>query len=259
MSDLNYKILMSGSSGNCVVIEDVMFDLGGINIKHFPELLQLNNIDMNNINFLTHSHAHSDHYNPSLDWKLYQQYPQLDFVVRKSMYERLWSDMNITKRHKHLDTVEHLQQRILKMPDVWQSNKLIIKAFDLPHGDTRSTGYVGYSKETKSTFFFGTDFDSISVLPHLKHIDHVFIEANHEANWMGKLFGKGVIPTEWVVESTSRHLSIEDSKTYANMISSSDPDIHYLHKSSRFFDIDNLNVDDLIRTGQAVPIEKYQN
>lgn len=252
MRKLNYNILASGSSGNCVVIEDVMFDLGGINIKHFPEFSK--DIDMNNIQILTHSHPHSDHYNPSLDWWLYRHYPNLKITVRSHMYQRLWNDMDQLKRHKHLDTEFNRKQRLIKTPDIWETDKLVIKSFDLPHGSILSTGHYGFNKETNATFFMATDFDSINILPLIHNVDYVFIEGNHERDFVQKLHDRGLILKDWVIESSSRHLSIEDSRTYANMIASPDAEIHYLHKSSRFFDLANITNEELIDSGQTYKI-----
>ena len=54
-SKLNYEIIASGSSGNCVVIEDMMFDVG-VPYSKIRKYLY-------NIKYLFISHAHSDHIN----------------------------------------------------------------------------------------------------------------------------------------------------------------------------------------------------
>lgn len=250
---------MSSSSGNSTIIDDVMFDLGGINKKWLPELLKNNEVDMTKVKYLVHSHEHGDHYNAVVERYIYKTYPWITVLVRRHMYERLMKDMRELKRGKPLDTEENLEKRFKVMPDVWQTPRMYIHAFDLPHGDTISTGYIGVDKESGTKFFFATDFESIDALPKAHDIDHIFIEANHQDDFMYKLYDKGVILKDWAIKSSSRHLSIEDAMTYANLVGTkNNKDVHFLHKSSRFFDTENVDVQKLIDGGQATSITDIQ-
>lgn len=224
MCNIDYDIAYSGSSGNAVRIENILFDIG----KPYKDIKQL----VDRVDAIFISHKHPDHLNLAAYNQIRLNHPFL----------RIFGPMNVwTELHnKGCDTqafyVTHQHQNIF-------INGTTIKIFEAKHeAGVITNTYECYLKDLTS-FVFGTDFYDFNDLPQGKY-DAFFIEANHDANYLQYLADKdfdgdiGAVP-HWMTHSTGRHTTKQQAMEYyvAHRLSQ-DSIFEPLHKSSRFY---NLN------------------
>ena len=92
-----YSILASGSSGNCIIINDIIALDMGIPFKLLGEYAKT-------IKLAFISHRHSDHFNPATIKKLHTLRPTVRFCVGDFLYQEL-IDIGINK--KNIDVIKH--------------------------------------------------------------------------------------------------------------------------------------------------------
>lgn len=103
-----YSILASGSSGNCIIINDIIALDMGIPFKLLGEYTKT-------IKLVFISHQHSDHFNPATIKRLHDLRPTVRFCVGDFLYQKL-IDIGINK--KNIDVIKHnkiYDYRILKI------------------------------------------------------------------------------------------------------------------------------------------------
>lgn len=103
-----YSILASGSSGNCIIINDIIALDMGIPFKLLGEYAKT-------IKLVFLSHCHSDHFNPATIKRLHNLRPTVRFCVGDFLYQKL-IDIGINK--KNIDIIKHnniYDYKILKL------------------------------------------------------------------------------------------------------------------------------------------------
>ena len=75
---MNYEIIGTGSKGNCVIIENIMFDCG-VPAKQF------NRIDLKKIKYVFLTHIHQDHIKKNNLKRLLTK----DIFCNKEVFEKL--------------------------------------------------------------------------------------------------------------------------------------------------------------------------
>lgn len=204
MTVLKYEIVKSGSSGNCVIIEDVMVDCG-IGFKEIRDKLY-------KIKYLLLTHNHSDHIKQTTLKSLKKQFPRIVIIGN---YE-IQSKYGVT-----IISNEGF--------DVLTKDYIFIP-FDCPH-DCKTQGFAW--EYNNQRIIYATDTTTLKNAPDQKY-DYLFIESNHDKLKL-EMAGKGKYGYD-AYRSGMRHLSIQNSKAfyYVNRVDKNSKWIE-LHKSNRFY------------------------
>lgn len=204
---INYKIIGSGSSGNSVLIGDMLFDVGLPYGKIKPYLKDVRYI------FITH--RHSDHLKMPTVRYIKRDYPKIVWIGSWDVATR------IVLNHVIGDTT------VLKFKD------RTIKCFPCVH-DVPCHGYVVEVKGAR--FIYATDTSTLEHAPKLKY-DYMFIESNHDESKIRAIMGKAKKLYGYDAwENAMRHLSTQKSKAFYYIHRrSKDSEWIELHKSGRFY------------------------
>lgn len=202
-----YEIIQSGSSGNCVIVGDMMFDCGVPYSKVRKHLYE--------IKYLFITHRHSDHLNTNTFRAIKKEFPRIKVIANWDVAYQVPVD-NIVGD----DTEIKLKDRT-------------ITSFSCPH-DVVCHGFTVQTK--KNTMIYATDTTTLENAPKLEY-DFLFIESNHDENKIRaiqntsrKLYGYDA----W--EGAMRHLSTQQSKAFYYMYRKDESSEWVeLHKSERFY------------------------
>lgn len=206
MTELDYNIIATGSTGNAVRIENMMFDCG-IPYKDMKE-------ELYKVDSLFITHSHSDHVKPATLAAIHKDFPRI----------KVYANANVAYQFD-VDVVVGTAKIKLK------KNRVVIP-FDGVH-DVPVTGYIIQMK--KMNILYMTD-TSIVKMPEDFPLDYVFLESNHDENKlraMAKQYRRrGYNP----LESSLRHLSTQKCKEfYFIHRRNKDSKLIELHMSHRFY------------------------
>lgn len=206
MTKLDYKIISSGSKGNCVIIEDMMFDCG-VPYKWVKE-------DLYKISYLLLTHRHTDHINKMTINKIIQKYPRIKIIENYDLGDIFKSQYLVG------DETE------IKLKD------RTIQAFKCVH-DVPCSGYVVRMKAID--FIYATDTASLDYAPKIKY-DYMFIESNHDEKKIEQIRNRSDVYGYDAWAGAMRHLSTQKSQLFyfLNRKSKKSERIE-LHKSERFY------------------------
>lgn len=221
---IDYDIAYSGSSGNAVRIENLLFDIG----KPYKDIESL--VDQVDAIFI--SHKHPDHLNLPAYRKIRLKHPFLRIFGPMNVWVKLHNEGADTKNF----IVTHQHETLYV-------NGTVVKIFEAKHEAGVTTNTYECYLPNLTSFVFGTDFYDFNDLPQGKY-DAFFVEANHDARYREYLADKyfdgstTAIP-QWMIHSTSRHTTKQRAmKYYLDHRISSDSIFEPLHKSSRFYSLD---------------------
>ena len=205
--NLEYEIIKSGSDGNCVIIEDMMFDCG-VAFNAIRDKLY-------GVRYLFITHAHSDHLNIKTFDAILREFPRIKTIAN-------WH-VNYSVPINHVvgsETVLTFKDRT-------------VQAFDCIH-DVPTSGFV--VGRNGQNLIYATDTSTLENAPDLTY-DYFFLESNHDENIIEairndsqKLYGYDA----W--KGAMRHLSIQKSKAfYYTHRRTKDSVWIELHQSERFY------------------------
>jgi len=208
MSDkLDYHIIGTGSSGNAVRIENLMFDCG-LPYAHMKE-------ELYNCDALLITHAHTDHIKPSTFTKIRTDFPNIKIYAN---YDVAYQFENITN--------------IINEGIPFHVYHWLITPFECSH-DIPCHGFV--MQQPNLNVIYATDTSSLDNALKIKY-DYLFLESNYDEdklNMIAKTYEtRGYDP--WI--QAHRHLSNQQCRTfyYLNRKSKSSKLIE-LHQSKRFY------------------------
>lgn len=182
MNNMNYRILTTGSSGNSVLIENILID-AGLTKKKLCDL-----IDLNIVEYVFISHKHADHCNLPLIRYFIQN--GVNVFLPQGVVEKLYLegkiDVNEYDNITQFDDQVTLPCGEITVTPVPQKHwDLINFAFVIEKGDTR--------------YLYSTDLDTLEPselgdgLYHLGQFDVIFLEGNYDEEWL----------REYIIESIS--------------------------------------------------------
>jgi ribonuclease BN (tRNA processing enzyme) len=202
---MDYKIISSGSKGNCVIINDVMVDCG----VPFRQIKQ----HLYDIKYLLLTHIHSDHINKKTLQLINQEFPKIKVIGNFEVHQT-WNCNIIANAGFRVETDDY-----------------IFFPFECFH-DVLCYGYV-WEFEGKRIIYC-TDTGSLENAPDFKY-DYFFIESNHDEKKLEKARNeyKGSYNPYL---SGKRHLSTQAAKGfYYQYRRNIDSEFIELHKSERFY------------------------
>ena len=210
MNEINYKIIASGSKGNCAIIENIMIDIG-VAFKSIEN-------ELKNIKYILITHIHRDHLNATTFKSIKKKYPHIKIFANYEVANRVGRE-NITKMMGDSTCIS-------------LSDNFEIRSFKCFH-DVEVLGFVIIISSTN--IIYATDTYSLEEAPKLEY-DYLFLESNYDENIVNKLMNKRSKYGYDVFESAKRHLSTQQSKAFYYM-HRRDKQSKWieLHQSGRFY------------------------
>jgi ribonuclease BN (tRNA processing enzyme) len=202
---IDYKIISSGSSGNCVIIGDVMIDCG-VSFNKIKE-------DLYSIKYLLITHIHSDHLNKVTLQQIIKKFPRIVIIGNYEVHGAA-----------HTNIIANAGFPV-------QTEDYIFYPFECEH-DVLTYGFV--FEQNGKRIIYCTDTGSMDEAPD-GQFDYFFLESNHDEEKLEAARGlkKGTYDPYL---SGKRHLSTQRAKAFYYMRRSGrEAEFIELHKSSRFY------------------------
>ena len=209
---LDYHIIASSSDGNAVRVGNILFDCG-VPFKVLKEDLYL-------VDYLLITHDHHDHVKPATLRSIVREFPNI----------RIFSTYRVAQMNDSVVPI-NLDYLPLELGDK------LVYAVEVPH-DVVTYGYIVQGPDT--AYVYATDLGDTKSLTEVcqglgVRFDAVFLEANYDPE---KLRALG---NEWrgnynpYHDSTSRHLSTDESSLFYARFKKEGGKHIELHKSHRFY------------------------
>ncbi len=183
---LDYKIISTGSKGNCVIIEDIMIDCG-VPFKDIKD-------ELYNIKVLLLTHIHSDHINKSTLNKIQKLFPHIEIFGNYEVYQS-FPDSNV---------------RVVNATYPFKAGEYEITPFECVH-DVLCYGYVWEVKD--QDVIYATDTSTLEHAPNQKY-DWFFIESNFSEEKLSQIASNYTRRGYDPVKNAMRHLSSKQAKTF---------------------------------------------
>jgi phosphoribosyl 1,2-cyclic phosphodiesterase len=202
---MNYKIISSGSKGNCAIVNDVMIDCG----IPFSKLKQ----ELYNIKYLLITHTHGDHLKPKTIASIARNFPRIQIIGNYEVND-VYNCNHIANANFEIETDDYTFMPFECVHDV------------LCYGFTWNT--EGHE------IIYATDTSTLENAPK-KQYDYFFLESNHDEQKLNDVrdeYKGGYNP----YLSGKRHLSTQAAKAfYYQYRKTPDAELIELHKSARFY------------------------
>lgn len=202
---MKYEIISSGSKGNCVIINDVMIDVGVPFSKIKDHLYD--------IRYLLLTHIHSDHIKPATLNNIKSLFPRIKIIGNYEVHQVY--GVGILANAGYEIVTEHYT----------------FKPFECVH-DVLTYGFTWTFEDNE--IIYATDTSSMHNAPKGSY-DYLFIESNHSEKKLDMIIGQskgGYNP----YLGGKRHLSTEQAKSfYYTHRKSRESEFIELHKSHRFY------------------------
>jgi phosphoribosyl 1,2-cyclic phosphodiesterase len=203
---MEYKVISTGSKGNCVVVGgDVMIDCG-ISFNKIKE-------DLYGIKYLIITHTHTDHLNTKTLQQIASIFPRICIIGNYEVHS-IYNCNIIANAGFEIETDDYT-----------------FYPFELSH-DVLCYGYT-WTKEGKE-IIYATDTSTLENAPEKKY-DYFFIESNHDEEKLAAVKNekKG---TYSPFASGKRHLSTQQAKAFYFMHRrDQESKLIELHQSARFY------------------------
>lgn len=155
----DYKIINTGSDGNCIIInENIMLDCG-LSYTKIKKYIK-------HIKFIFISHKHSDHFNKTTFKRIIFEHPNIKFIVGEYMVEEL---VKIGAKPKNIWA--------LQLDNWYDIGFCKVKMDMLFHDVPNNCLHIWFYNDDK--ILYATDTSKINHVT-AKNYTHYFIEANYE-------------------------------------------------------------------------------
>lgn len=202
---LDYEILSSGSHGNAVRIENILFDCG-IPYKNLRKVLP-------KIKYLLITHAHSDHICPATLKKIKSDFPRIKII----------GNWDVDFKH---GVTYRATEKAFEMGD-W-----VVKPFECIH-NVLTYGYV--LEQGKMSLIYATDTNNLDMIARSVKFDYIFIEANYDEIKLNEMRKRNDYKYD-VFRNAQRHLSKQKSEAFYYIHRKNKDSLYVeLHKSARFY------------------------
>lgn len=214
MSELDYRILSSGSTGNAVRIRNIMIDCG-IAFSKMKE-------DLYKCQYLLITHDHQDHVKPAVLNMIAQQFPNIE----------IYSTYKVARLN---DAVTAINTDYLP---IWLEKALCnMYAVPVPH-NTLCFAYVFMFDDLDVVY--ATDLKNTDGLSQFTEkgklrYDYTFLEANYDETKLRMLGDSWHGQYNAYVDSSERHLSRDESLRFYVKYRKEGGEYIELHKSTRFY------------------------
>jgi len=202
---MKYEIISSGSKGNCVIINDVMIDVG-VPFGKIKEHLY-------DIKYLLLTHIHGDHIKPATLKNIKSLFPRIKIIGNYEVHMTVGVDI------------------IVNAGFPVETDDYSFLAFECIH-DVVTYGFVWKFEDNE--IIYVTDTSSLINAPKKKY-DYLFLESNHDTYKLEQAINQvkgGYNP----YLGGKRHLSTQDARAfYYTHRKGRESEFIELHKSHRFY------------------------
>ena len=204
--DLEYKIISTGSKGNCVILhKTVMIDCG----VPFSKIKE----DLYGIKYLLITHIHSDHLNIKTLQQIASQFPRIKIIGNYEVHS-MYNCNIIANAGFEIETNDYIFYPFENFHDV------------LCYGFTWE--YDGLE------IIYATDTSSLNNAP-IKKYDYFFLESNHDEEKLEAVRNEKKGSYNPFL-SGKRHLSTQQAKAFFHMNKrDQNSKLIELHQSARFY------------------------
>ena len=211
---MEYKILATGSSGNCVVIGNVMVDCG-ISFNRLKE-------ELYGIDYLIITHIHTDHLKEKTYERIRKQFPHIAVISHFQVAQKLNGDVDFV-----VDIGESLE-----------IGEYTFHTFQAIHDVVNCGWYWQVQEEDKTLdIIYVTDTEDLSHAPEDMLFDYLFLESNHDENKLNAIKKNAKKKYGYdAYTSGLRHCSTQKCKAYYyKHRKEKDSELIELHQSERFY------------------------
>ena len=193
---MNYKIISSGSKGNCTILEDVIAIDMGVSyskVKDYAKALKV----------VLLTHCHSDHFKATTISKLVNEHPNIKFVCADYLVNELSQLMSINNIY------------VLEINKMYDLGLCKLAMFPLIH----DVPNVGWRIEINGhRCIYATDTKSIDHVV-AKNYDLYLIEANYDLPETLKRINEKRKNGEYIYEirAINNHLSIQQAHDFIDL------------------------------------------
>lgn len=227
---MNYRVIASGSSGNCVIYKDiVMIDLG---IKLKDKELITPFLDSLKIILLTHEH--SDHIQmPLLKW-IIENYPNIMIAYPEYMQDFMNEHLvKYNRSTKEYEQIEIPKFKVIEIGKNYNFGLFKLTTVNLYHDVDNCAYYIRFIEDDYSVFH-ATDtytLDNIKI-PHTTSL--IAIEHHHKTKHYNKVIEEKISEGKHSHEIGARnvHLSFEDAEEFLKRNKLYGSEVLRLHVSS---------------------------
>lgn len=210
------NVIATGSSGNCVILDDLIAIDMGIPYKQIEPYVR-------DLRLVLLTHRHGDHFNPATIRRLHRERPNLRFGCCE------WLVRPLLDAGVHPRVIDVYSTASNTAFTEYDRGRVIVLAFPLAH-DVENCGYkICVNNETA---FYATDtatLDGVSA----PGFDLYMIEANHTAAEITERINRKLAAGEFVYEyrAAAGHLSKEKADAWlAQNATPGKSRVVYLHK-----------------------------
>jgi len=202
---MNYKIISTGSKGNCVIVNDVMIDCG-VSFKEIKD-------ELYSIKYLLFTHTHSDHVNIKTLQQIATKFPRITIIGNYEVHS-IYNCNIIANAGFEIVTDDY-----------------VFYPFECVH-DVLCYGFT-WTFEGQE-IIYATDTSTLNNAP-IKKYDYFFLESNHDEAKLEEVRNERKGSYNPYL-SGKRHLSTQQAKAfyYLHRRSQEAPLIE-LHQSARFY------------------------
>ena len=209
---LDYNVIASGSSGNAVRIGNILIDCG-IPYKYLKE-------ELYKVDFLLITHDHSDHINRTALKRIVKEFPNI----------KIYSTYKVARINENIVAINTDYLPIWLNDDEMYAIEVIHNTVTFAYVLVFPDANVLYATDLRRT----DELERFSDEKHLKY-DYIFLEANYDD------YKLDAVKNEWhgqynaYIDSTSRHLSKDQSLKFYSKYRNEGGEYIELHKSKRFY------------------------
>lgn len=209
LDEIDYHIIGSGSSGNCVRIENIMIDIG-LPYKHIKE-------DLYDTDIILITHTHYDHIKDSVYRTIRKEFPNIKIAGNHEVAAKYDIDF------------------ICNEDTPFKMNEYTITPFRGKH-NVLCYGYIWTVKG--KDIIYCTDSSDFENSPQDKKYDYLFLESNHDHNKLMAISRQNQYKKYGynAYQAGVRHCSTQKCLSfYYRHRKSKDSKLIELHKSDRFY------------------------
>lgn len=213
-SKMQFKILGTGSKGNCVVVNNIMFDCG-LPFKKIKE-------DLYDIDTLLLTHIHSDHVKESTLKNIVVMFPHI----------KIYGNYEVAQVFREFPII------VVNENVPFFAAGLEITPFKCIH-DVLTYGYVW--EQDGEMYIYATDTSDLRNAPTSRNgepmkYDYLFLESNHDERKVEEILKQSGKYKYNAYAGSKRHMSTQAAKGfYYSHRKSKDSKFIELHQSSRFY------------------------
>lgn len=168
---MKFKVIASGSKGNMIYIETelakVILDCG-VSYGHAKLLLQLDEVDIDEVDFVICTHEHTDHVK------------ELAMIMKKTEAELFINEKSFLNLKPLVqEKLANHNIKFIEANKIYKYKDLQIYTLQLSHDSANCLGFVFKNQNTMLGYVTDTGFIHVDYLPLLSKCSSLIIEANH--------------------------------------------------------------------------------